>query len=191
MLRTGIDERASAQVIIILIALATFLSLVIAAVFLGAGAFGVTDHGPALPYIGLFVTSLIAGTMLPFVPGSSELAMAGLLATDSGVPVLLIAAAITGNVIGATANYLVGWNMGRFSGYRWFPISPVAMQRTTEWFQRYGIWIILLCWLPTAGDAITVVAGLLRADLRIFFIFTAIGKAFGHIAVASGVSWIS
>jgi membrane protein YqaA with SNARE-associated domain len=119
------------------------------------------------------------------------MAMAGLLATGSGAPALLIAAAITGNVIGATANYLIGWNIARFSGHRWFPISPIALQRTAEWFRRYGIWIILMCWLPTAGDAITVVAGLLRADLRAFLILTAIGKAFGHVTVASGVSWIS
>lgn len=174
----------------ILVALATSLSLVIAMIFLGAGAYSVTGHGTALPYVGLFVTSLIAGTMLPFLPGSSEMAMAGLLATGSGTPMLLIVAAIAGNIIGATANYLVGWNIGRFSGRRWFPISPIALQRTTEWFRRYGIWLILLCWLPTAGDAITVVAGLLRADLRAFLVLTAVGKAFGHIAVASGVSWI-
>lgn len=175
----------------ILIALATFLSLVIAVISLGAGEFSVTGHGPALPYVALFVTSLIAGTMLPFIPASSEMAMAGLLATGSGAPALLIAAAIAGNIIGATANYLVGWNIGRFSGRRWFPISPIALHRTTEWFRRYGIWLILMCWLPTAGDAITVVAGLLRADLRVFLLLTAIGKSFGHVAVASGVSWIS
>jgi hypothetical protein len=36
-----------------------------------------------------------------------------------------------------------------------------------------------------------VVAGLLRADLRLFLLLTAGGKAFGHVAVASGVSWIA
>lgn len=164
---------------------------IVAAILLGAVAFNVTDHGPALPYVGLFVTSLIAGTMLPFLPGSSEMAMAGLLATGVGAPALLIATAIVGNVIGATANYLVGWNMARFSGRRWFSISPATLQKTTDWFRRYGIWLILLCWLPTAGDAITVVAGVLRADLRVFLILTSIGKAFGHVVVASGVISIS
>ena len=71
---------------------------IVAAIFLGVVAFNVTDHGPALPYVGLFVTSLIAGTMLPFLPGSSEMAMAGLLATGVGAPALLIAIAIVGNV---------------------------------------------------------------------------------------------
>ncbi len=168
-----------------------FLLLILAAIFLGAMAFGAVGDVPALPYIGLFITSLIAGTMLPFLPASSEMAMAGLLATEVGVPMRLIAAAIVGNVLGASANYFVGWNLARLTGRNWFPISPTGLQRTTEQFRRYGTWLLLLCWLPTAGDAITVVAELLRTDLRVFLILTAIGKAFGHIAVASGVTWIT
>jgi membrane protein YqaA with SNARE-associated domain len=171
-------------------AMAAYLFL-LAAICLGAAALGVAGHWPALPYFGLFMTSLVAGTTLPFLPASSEMAMAGLLAAGAGVPALLVVAAVAGNFIGASVNYLVGWNIARFSGRRWFPISPNALHRTTEWFRRYGIWLLLMCWLPMAGDAITVVAGLLRADLRLFLILTASGKAFGHVAVASGVTWIS
>ena len=167
------------------------LLLILAAILLGAVAMTAAGHHPALPYVGLFATSLVAGTMLPFLPGSSEMAMAGMLATETGAPARLIAAAIVGNVLGASANYLVGWNLARFTGRSWFPISPTGLQRTSEQFRRYGIWLILMCWIPTAGDAITVVAGLLRTDLRVFLILAAIGKAFGHIAVASGVSWIA
>jgi membrane protein YqaA with SNARE-associated domain len=148
-------------------------------------------HLSALPYFGLFMTSLVAGTVLPFLPASSEMAMAGLIAAGSGVPALLVAAAIVGNFTGASLNYLVGRNIARFCGRRWFPISPNTLHRTTEWFRHYGVWLLLMCWLPMAGDAITVVAGLLRADLRLFLILTAGGKAFGHVAVASGVSWIA
>jgi membrane protein YqaA with SNARE-associated domain len=137
------------------------------------------------------MTSLVAGTLLPFLPASSELAMAGLLATGSGIAFLLVATATLGTVFGATANYYVGRNMVRFSNRSWFPISESKLHRTSEWFQRYGIWLILLCWLPTAGDAITVVAGLLRADLRVFLLFTALGKGFGHVTVAGGVGLVS
>lgn len=172
------------------IAIAVCLCL-LGAICLGASVLTLTDHGQALPYFALFMTSLVAGTLLPFLPASSEMAMGGLLAAGSGVPALLVAAAIMGNFMGASLNYLVGWNFARFSGQRWFPISPDALHKTTEWFRHYGIWLLLMCWLPMAGDAITVVAGLLRADLRLFLILTASGKAFGHIAVASGVSWIS
>ncbi|HKG75767.1 MAG TPA: VTT domain-containing protein [Aestuariivirgaceae bacterium] len=116
--------------------------------------------------------------------------MAGLIAAGSGVPALLVIAAIVGNFTGASLNYLVGRNLARFCERRWFPISSNALQKTRQWFSHYGVWLLLMCWLPMAGDAITVVAGLLRADLRLFLILTASGKAFGHIAVATGVSWM-
>jgi membrane protein YqaA with SNARE-associated domain len=119
------------------------------------------------------------------------MAMAGMLAIGAGAPLVLIATAVGGSLFGATANYVVGCYLARFSTHRWFPISSGRLQKTTEWFRRYGIWLILMCWLPTAGDAITVVAGLLRADLRAFLLLAATGKAFGHVAVAGGVSWIA
>jgi membrane protein YqaA with SNARE-associated domain len=164
--------------------------LLAAAVLLGVIVFSAAGYEPTLPYIGQFLTSLVAGTMLPFLPGSSEIAMAGLLATGAGAPAPLLIFAIGGTVIGATANYVIGWHLARLTERRWFPISPVARQRTSEWFRRYGIWLIVMCWLPTAGDAITLVAGLLRADFRAFLILATAGKTFGHVAVASGVGWI-
>jgi membrane protein YqaA with SNARE-associated domain len=165
--------------------------LLAAAVVLCAIAFRADGFGTAVPCAGLFVTSFIAGTMLPFLPGSSEMAMAGLLAAEAAAPSLLITAAIIGNVAGATVNYVVGWNVAHLTDKRWFSPSPIALKRTTEWFRRYGVCLILMCWLPTAGDAITLVAGLLRADFRTFLMLAATGKAFGHVAVAGGVGWIS
>jgi membrane protein YqaA with SNARE-associated domain len=41
---------------------------------------------------------LIAGTFLPFVPGSSEVVLAGFIASGTGRPEWLIAAAVLGNV---------------------------------------------------------------------------------------------
>jgi membrane protein YqaA with SNARE-associated domain len=160
-------------------------------VVFGAVALGVAYSAPALAYAGQFLTSLVAGSFLPFLPGSSELAMAGLLATDIGRPAPIIVAAIVGTVLGASANYVVGRHLARCSGKRWFPLSPSTLERARRWFRRYGVWILLLCWVPTAGDAMTVVAGLLKADPRVFLVLTAAGKAFGHLAVASGVTWVA
>jgi membrane protein YqaA with SNARE-associated domain len=172
------------------LAITTFLFL-LGAIGFAAAVFSGIGYLSALPYFGLFMTSLVAGTVLPFLPASSEVAMAGLIAAGSGAPALLVAAAIMGNFTGASLNYLVGRNLARFCERSWFPISSNALQRTTQWFSHYGVWLLLMCWLPMAGDAITVVAGLLRADLRLFLILTASGKAFGHVAVASGVSWMA
>jgi membrane protein YqaA with SNARE-associated domain len=168
---------------------ASRLSLLFAAFVLLAITLSAIISGAAIPFVGLFWTSLIAGTFLPFVPGSSEMAMAGLIALEAGPMMALIATAILANTLGATANYLAGRHIARFADNRWFPITPDGLKKTTAWFQHYGIWIILLCFVPTFGDAITVVAGLLRADFRVFLMLAAIGKSIGHIAVAGGVGW--
>ena len=167
-----------------------FLAFLLLAFVLGGVILAATDNKSALPYLGLFVTSLIAGTVLPFLPASSEMAMAGLLAVEAGPPVALISTAVVGNILGTVTNYLVGLNIARFSDRRWFPIAPKTLNKAAAWFQRYGIWTILMCWLPTFGDAVTVVAGLLRANFRVFLLFTTIGKGFGHLAVAGGLSWL-
>ena len=168
---------------------ASRLSLLFAAFVLLAITLSAIINGAAIPFVGLFWTSLIAGTLLPFVPGSSEMAMAGLLALEAGPVMALIATAIFANTLGATANYLVGRHIARFSDRRWFPLTSDTLKKTTDWFQRYGMWIVLLCFVPTFGDAITVVAGLLRADFRVFLMLAAIGKSIGHVAVAGGVGW--
>ncbi|MDR7039592.1 MULTISPECIES: YqaA family protein [Methylobacterium] len=145
----------------------------------------------ALPaFVGLFVTALIAGTFLPFLPGSSEMAMAGLMAAQAGSPVALVATAVAGNVTGATVNYLIGRNLAGLAGRRWFPLSPATLDKAAAWFERYGVWALALCWLPTFGDAVTTVAGLLRADLRLFLPLVLLGKLFGHGAVALGLTWL-
>ena len=168
---------------------ASRLSIFLAAFVLLAITLSAIVNGVAIPFVGLFWTSLIAGTFLPFVPGSSEMAMGGLLALEAGPAAALIATAIFGNTLGAAMNYLVGRHIARLSEHRWFPITPDALKKTSNWFRRHGIWIVLLCFVPTFGDAITVVAGLLRADFRVFLILAAIGKSIGHIAVAGGVGW--
>jgi membrane protein YqaA with SNARE-associated domain len=167
----------------------TLLALLFGVIALTGASLAVLSQGWAFSYIGLLLTCFVAGTALPFLPGSSEIAMAGLLAMDAGHPVAIIGVALSANFAGAVTNYFVGWNIARFADRRWFPISISRLTTTTNWFHRYGIWLVMMCWLPTAGDAITVVAGLMRADLRIFLPLAVLGKAFGHLVVAGGVVW--
>jgi len=118
-------------------------------------------------------SAFLSATLLP---GSSEAVLVGLLATGTGQPVQLVAAASLGNVAGATTN----WLLGRFfSGYQdrpWFPISRDAGVRARRWFDRYGAWSLLFSWVPVIGDPLTVIAGILRVDLPRFLLLVSIGK---------------
>lgn len=141
-------------------------------------------------YLGLVLTSLIAGTLLPFIPGSSEAAMGVLLAADIGTPFTVVATAVAANSMGAAVNYFVGRNLRHMFGRPWFPIGREKLETVSGWFRRFGIWTVGFCFIPTFGDAINVVAGLLRSDLRLFLPLAIGGKLLGHLAVAAGVSLI-
>ena len=80
----------------------------------------------------------------------------------------------------------LGLGIERFRGRRWFPVPERELERAQRWFQRYGVWTLLLTWLPVGGDALTVVAGVMRVRFLLFLALTAAGKTarYAFLAVA-------
>lgn len=70
-----------------------------------------------------------------------------------------------------------------FDGRRWFPVSKHQIETASKWFRRYGVWSLLLSWFPVVGDALTVVAGVLRVNLLTFVVLVAIGKSLRYVVV--------
>lgn len=128
----------------------------------------------------LFGSAFLSATLLP---GSSEAVLLGLLASGTGQPALLVAVASLGNVAGATVN----WGMGRyillFRGRAWFPIKDATNTRAQAWFARYGIWSLLLSWVPVIGDPLTLVAGVMQVPLGRFVVLVAIGKVLRYALI--------
>lgn len=137
-------------------------------------------------YAGLFLSAFTSATLLP---GSSEAALLALLAAGQGDPALLWAGATAGNVLGSLAN----WGLGRVFAHRrdrpWFPLGPEAHDRATGWFRRYGLWALLLAWVPVLGDPLTLVAGLLRVRLLPFLLLVSIGKAGRYAMILAAFAW--
>lgn len=129
-------------------------------------------------YAGLFLTALIAATILPM---QSEAALVGLLLSGYSPWLLLVVASI-GNVLGSVINWLLGHGIERFRDRRWFPASQTALDRAQGWYQRYGKWSLLLSWAPVIGDPLTVVAGVMREPLPVFLLLVTIAKV-GRYAV--------
>ena len=120
----------------------------------------------------LFLSAFGAATIVPL---SSEIVFIGML--EQGFdPVLVWLVATTGNSLGAVVNWILGRFLTRFETRRWFPFKPESLHRSQAWFQKYGVWSLLLAWLPVVGDALTFVAGLMRVRFELFFVLTAIGK---------------
>lgn len=129
-------------------------------------------------YAGLFLTALIAATILPM---QSEAALVGLLLSGYSPWLLLVVASI-GNVLGSVINWLLGRGIERFRSRRWFPANQAALDRAQGWYQRYGKWSLLLSWAPIVGDPLTVVAGVMREPLPVFLLLVTIAKV-GRYAV--------
>jgi len=130
--------------------------------------------------IGVFLSAFLAATILPF---SSEIVLSALYGAGDSTAVLLLVVATTGNVLGSLVNWALGRYLLHWQDHKWFPFNVNQLCKASVWFQRYGVWILLLAWLPVVGDPLTFVAGLLRVNLWIFLILVTIGKAGRYIAV--------
>lgn len=123
-------------------------------------------------YLGLFTVAFLAATVLP---AYSEVLFAGLL-TAGYDPLGLWVWATAGNTLGAAMNWVMGRYLLRFQDRRWFPLKPGTLGPAQRWFQRYGVWSLLLAWAPVGGDALTFVAGFMRVRFDLFLLLTGIGK---------------
>ena len=137
-------------------------------------------------YLTMFASAFLAATVVPF---ASELTLTAALAAGGAV-YWLIAAATLGNTLGATVNWALGRFIERFRDRRWFPADAKRLARAQVWFQRYGVWSLLLAWMPVAGDALTVIAGAMRVHIAPFLILVAVGKGLRYVVLALAVGGV-
>ncbi|WP_127595313.1 YqaA family protein [Nitratireductor alexandrii] len=129
----------------------------------------------------LFAVAFVAATILP---AQSEAALVGLQL--AGYPLgLTIAVASVGNTLGAMVNWALGRGVSRYRDRRWFPVSPKALARASNWYRRWGRWSLLLSWAPIGGDALTVAAGVLREPFWSFVLLVAVAKTGRYVAVSA------
>lgn len=133
-------------------------------------------------YLGLFGAAFLAATIFP---AQSEAVLVGLLLSDRYSVAALLFVATAGNVLGAVVNWLLGRGIERFRNRRWFPANPVGLERATRWYRRYGRWSLLLSWLPIGGDALTVIAGVLKEPLWSFLALVTVAKAGRYLVLAA------
>ncbi|MBP2308211.1 YqaA family protein [Azospirillum melinis] len=140
--------------------------------------------GDVAAYGSLFLVALVAATIFP---AQSELLLAGLHASGNYHDGLLVLVATTGNVAGSTINWALGRYLMHFQDRRWFPVSRPLVERATGWYQRFGVWSLLLAWVPVIGDPLTLVAGILRVDLRLFLLLVTVGKLGRYVVLIVAV----
>ena len=101
-------------------------------------------------YLSLFAISFLAATILPF---SSELTLAGLIATSNYDNLLLLIVASFGNVLGSVVNWVLGYYSRNLSTKKWFPFKDKQIENSSKWFNKFGKWSLSVSYthltLPT------------------------------------------
>jgi membrane protein YqaA with SNARE-associated domain len=139
-----------------------------------------------ISYLLLFGSAFLAATILPF---SSELLLFAML-RDGGDPLLLVIIATLGNTLGAVVNWLLGVYLLRFQDRRWFYFSRDQIARAQRWYRRYGFWSLLFAWMPLGGDALTLIAGIMKLRLWLFLLLVGSGKGLRYILVIYFANWL-
>ncbi len=130
----------------------------------------------------LFLSAFFAATILP---AQSEIVLAVLHASQQYNVWLLVLVATTGNVLGAVVNWLLGRYLIHFQDRPWFPISHTSLKKAEVFYHKYGVWTLLLAWVPFIGDPLTMIAGILRVHIVLFLVLVTIGKCLRYAGLVT------
>lgn len=139
-----------------------------------------TEYG----YWGMLVAAFIAGSFFPF---SSEAVMLGLLATGLDAWQLIVYGSV-GNILGSMLNYGVG-RLGRLDWIeRYLHVKRSDLDRAQRFMRGHGAWMGFFAFLPIIGTAITILLGLMRANIPISLFSIALGKFLRYLILIYGIT---
>lgn len=121
--------------------------------------------------------ALASATLLP---GGSEAYLLWLAKAPESHLGLLWLIATLGNTLGSVVNYSLGRYFLHWQDRDWFPIKAHALAKAQSSFQRWGYWSLLLAWAPIIGDALTLLAGVLRLSFGRFLLLVTLAKGFRY-----------
>ncbi len=133
-----------------------------------------------LGFLGLFLSAFLAATILPL---SSEIVLSFLLLSGLD-PVLLVALATVGNVLGSLVNYAIGFWGSIFVINKILRVSEAQFEKSEQRFRKFGAWSLLFAWVPIIGDPLTLIAGVLKVNIVWFLVLVILGKLGRYIVVA-------
>jgi len=133
-----------------------------------------------LSYFKLFLISFLAATVLPL---SSEIVLTTMLLTNLFEKSLLLVFASLGNILGSVLNWYLGKKLNLYKDKKWFPVSAERLKKSQYYFNKYGLWSLLIAWVPIIGDPITLLAGVLNVRLSIFLFLVSISKISRYVFI--------
>ena len=130
-----------------------------------------------LGYLGLFIASFLAATVVPF---SSEVVFTGMVFGGLD-PWKCVFVATAGNWLGGMSSYYIG-HLGKIEWIeKYLRIKKEKLDKFTEKMNKYGDWFAFFSFLPGVGDIIAVAAGYFRCRWWIVAISMLVGKFVRYI----------
>lgn len=138
-------------------------------------------------YIGLFLSALLAGSILPF---SSEVVLTVLVQMGADPVGCLISASI-GNTLGGLLCYWLGY-LGNMQWIeRWLKIDKEKMDKVEGFVRKRGAWMGLFGVLPWVGEVIIVLLGLMRSNIYITTVTMFIGKSVRYLLLIYAIEGVN
>ncbi|MDR2681010.1 MAG: VTT domain-containing protein [Tannerella sp.] len=123
-------------------------------------------------YVGVFIASFLAATVLPF---SSEIVLTGVLLGGASYWPCMIAAG-TGNFLGGMTCYWLGMCGKTEWIKKYLRLDINKLERVRMRIKNKGSWIGFFVFLPGIGDFIAVALGFMRANVWIVAVSMLVGK---------------
>ena len=130
-------------------------------------------------YVGMFLSALIAGTVVPF---SSEAVLVALISMGLN-PIGCVLAATAGNMIGGMTCYWLGSLGNMLWIEKYFGVNKGKLERAERFVKGRGAWMAFFMFIPFLGEAIGVVLGLMHANAWITAIAMFLGKSTRYIVI--------
>ncbi len=130
-------------------------------------------------YVGLFISALLAGSIIPF---SSELVLVALVNVGLS-PVVCVLSAALGNTVGGMTCYYMG-RLGRIDWIeKYFKVKKEKIDRMQHFLQGKGALMAFFAFLPFVGEAIAIALGFMRSNLMLTTVSMFIGKLLRYMAM--------
>lgn len=121
-------------------------------------------------WLGLWFSAFSSATILP---GTSDVVLLAFVNANPQLWLGELLLATLGNGMGG----MVSYGMGRM-----VPDKHRPSERIHGWIQKYGVWALLMSWVPFVGDGLAIAAGWLRLNFWLSSLMLVLGK-FARYAV--------
>ena len=123
-------------------------------------------------YLGLFIVSFLAATLIPLSP---ELLL--LFLFDQGYSaVLLVLVATIAGYLGSLTNYYLAREGSSWIFQRYMQLSEEKLARYRRHYERWGAVVLFFSWLPVIGEPLMMVGGILQIRLSVFTFWVIVGR---------------